>query len=252
MTCNRTTFAFERLARRPVKKAARRASGQSDATTRNFIRSSVDWSFDAFFSFMDPQCPETPVCVYLTAKAFLAYPAYTGENGALAMRGYFGIGAEGISKAMNLGAILRTAHAFGASFAFTINAHHSARQTNLSDTAKSAGHLPFYEWERIGDLRLPRGCALIGVEIDEDAIALPSLRHPLNAAYLFGPEKGNLSEQAKSICAGVVRIPAKFCVNVSIAAAIIMYDRTISMGRHTTRKGLPELGGWRRIERENR
>jgi len=27
-------------------------------------------------------------------------------------RGYFGIGVEGISKAYNLGAVLRTAHAF--------------------------------------------------------------------------------------------------------------------------------------------
>jgi len=37
----------------------------------------------------------------------------------LKMRGYFGIGVEGISKAYNLGAVLRTAHAFGASFAFS-------------------------------------------------------------------------------------------------------------------------------------
>ena len=36
------------------------------------------------------------------------------------MKGYFGIGVEGISKAMNLGSLLRTAHAFGASFAFAV------------------------------------------------------------------------------------------------------------------------------------
>jgi len=36
------------------------------------------------------------------------------------MRGYFGVGVEGISKSYNLGAVLRTANAFGASFAFTI------------------------------------------------------------------------------------------------------------------------------------
>ena len=29
-------------------------------------------------------------------------------------RGYFGIGAEGVSKSANVGALLRTAHAFGA------------------------------------------------------------------------------------------------------------------------------------------
>lgn len=43
------------------------------------------------------------------------------------MRGYFAVGAEGISKPMNMGAILRTAHAFGASFAFTVGAHHRVR-----------------------------------------------------------------------------------------------------------------------------
>ena len=36
------------------------------------------------------------------------------------MRGYFAIGAERISKPMNLGNLLRSAHAFGASFFFTI------------------------------------------------------------------------------------------------------------------------------------
>ncbi|MEX2009990.1 MAG: TrmH family RNA methyltransferase, partial [Dongiaceae bacterium] len=29
------------------------------------------------------------------------------------MRGYFGIGVEGISKPMNLGNLMRSAHAFG-------------------------------------------------------------------------------------------------------------------------------------------
>ena len=39
------------------------------------------------------------------------------------MRGYFGIGAEGISKPMNLGNLIRSAHAFGASFVFLVDAH---------------------------------------------------------------------------------------------------------------------------------
>jgi len=38
------------------------------------------------------------------------------------LRGYFGIGAEGISKAGNLGSLMRSAHAFGASFLFTVAA----------------------------------------------------------------------------------------------------------------------------------
>lgn len=151
------------------------------------------------------------------------------------MRGYFGIGAERISKAMNLGAVLRTGHAFGASFAFTINAHHRAREVNLSDTAKSASHLPLYEWESLDDLRLPKGCVLVGVELDARAVELPSFRHPLNAAYLLGPEKGDLSDEAKALCSHIVKIPTKFCVNLSVAAALVMYDRTISMGGYGRR-----------------
>jgi len=146
------------------------------------------------------------------------------------MRGYFGVGAERISKSMNLGAIMRTAHAFRASFIFTIHAHHRAFETSLSDTSKSGDHLPLYEWAGIEEMRLPVGCALVGVELDETAIDLPSFRHPLNAAYLLGPEKGDLSAAARERCDYLVKIPTRFCVNLSIAAALVMYDRVLSQG----------------------
>ena len=164
------------------------------------------------------------------------------------MRGYFGIGAERISKAMNLGAVLRTGHAFGASFAFTVAAHHRAREVNLSDTAKSASHLPLYEWASLDEMRLPKGCSLVGVELCEEAVDLPRFRHPLNAAYILGPEKGDLSEEARSRCAHLVKIPMKFCVNLSVAAAIVMYDRTITLGgfaeRPVSSSAPPAPAGW--------
>ncbi|MEM9013624.1 MAG: RNA methyltransferase [Pseudomonadota bacterium] len=165
------------------------------------------------------------------------------------MRGYFGIGAERISKPMNLGAILRTGHAFGASFTFTIDAHHRAKDIDKSDTAKSAGHMPLYHWKTPDDLILPEGCALIGVELADDAIDLPSFRHPLNAAYLFGPEKGDLSSAALSCCEHVVKIPTRFCVNVSVAAALVMYDRVLTFGQFPQRPvrtgGPPPAETWR-------
>ena len=151
------------------------------------------------------------------------------------MRGYFGIGAERISKAMNLGAVLRTGHAFGASFAFSVGAHHRAHEIKWSDTAKSIGQLPYYDWETLEDMRLPKGCALVGVELDPEAMELPSFRHPLSAAYILGPEKGDLSPQACARCDHIVKIPTKFCVNLSVAAAVIMYDRTICLGGYPVR-----------------
>lgn len=171
------------------------------------------------------------------------------------MRGYFGIGAERISKAMNLGAILRTGHAFGASFAFSVGAHHRAHEIKWSDTAKSAEQLPYYEWADLDEMRLPKGCRLVGVELDPDAVELPSFRHPLSAAYILGPEKGDLSPEAKARCDHIVKIPTKFCVNVSVAAAIIMYDRTICLGGYPVRPvssaPVPAQERWAAVERSS-
>lgn len=143
-------------------------------------------------------------------------------------RGYFIIGAERISKSLNLGNILRSAHAFGASFTFTVGATYRALEAH-ADTSKSQHHVPHFNWSTVDDIILPQGAKLVGVEVVPDAILLPNFKHPLQAAYVFGPEKGCLSEALLSRCDYVVKIPMSFCVNVAIAAAIVMYDRVKSL-----------------------
>ena len=151
------------------------------------------------------------------------------------MRGYFAIGVERISKPMNLGSLMRSAHAFGAKFFFTVALDFEAREVRLSDTSDAAKHLPLYNYARVGDLALPRGCALVGVELTDDAIDLPSFYHPGTAAYVFGPERGSLSETLIARCDHVVRIPTRFSINVGTAGAIVMYDRLMSRGRFARR-----------------
>lgn len=151
------------------------------------------------------------------------------------MRGYFGIGAEGISKAMNLGNLMRTAHAFGAGFCFTIEADAKPRIVRHADTAASDGQIPFYDFASVDDLLLPRGCQLVGIEFTEDAIPMPSFRHPAQAAYIFGSERGTLSAPVQALCAHIVKIPTAFCLNVATAGAIVMYDRLLTMGRFAER-----------------
>lgn len=104
-------------------------------------------------------------------------------------RGYFGIGVEGISKPMNLGAVLRTAHAFNASFAFAINAAFDVRAVLASDTSVALNNMPVQLYDDVAAFTLPLGCRLIGIEITEDAIDLPSFTHPLAAAYVLGAER---------------------------------------------------------------
>ncbi len=150
-------------------------------------------------------------------------------------RGWFGIGMEGVSKAGNAGAVFRTAHAFGAAFLFSVGDSPGIAATRRADTSDATRHLPFYPWETPASMALPRLTQLVGVEVVDDAIALPSFRHPLQAAYVFGPERASLSAAMLGRCAFVVRIPTRFAINLAVAAAIVMYDRTLTYGRFADR-----------------
>ncbi len=155
------------------------------------------------------------------------------------MRGYFAIGVEGISKAMNVGGLFRTAHAFGAGFVFTVAAAYTRDEGARSDTSDTPGHIPFYSFPDVDSLVLPDDCTLVGVELTDGAAELPSFRHPARAAYVMGPERGSLSPELTEKCEFVVKIPTRFCVNVGIAGAIVMYDRMINLGSFPRRPERP-------------
>ena len=136
------------------------------------------------------------------------------------MRGYFGLGVEGISKSMNVGNLQRSAHAFGASFFFTVDSVLKDREIRQADTSGATEQMPIYVYKTLAELQLPKACKLIGIELTDDAVALPSFRHPTAAAYILGPERASLSPPTLARCDAVIKIPMKFCVNVGIAGAI--------------------------------
>jgi tRNA G18 (ribose-2'-O)-methylase SpoU len=150
-------------------------------------------------------------------------------------RGYFGIGAEGVSKSANIGALLRTGHAFGAAFCFTVGSGWDARAARTADTADTPSHVPLWRFESLSDLALPRRCALVGIELLDDAVDLPSFRHPLSAAYVLGPERAGLSAGLLQRCDHVVRIPTRFALNLAVAGALVLYDRLLQHGRFADR-----------------
>jgi len=151
------------------------------------------------------------------------------------MRGYFGVGVEGISKEANLGNLVRSAHAFGASFFFVIRPEIDVYKVRASDTSGAFDHMPFHIWESVETMDLPQGCQLVGIELTDESIELPSFRHPTRAAYVLGPEMGDLSPELMEKCAHIVKIPMNFCINVGVAGAVTMYDRQLSMGRFAER-----------------
>src|ERR1700744_3215578 len=151
---------------------------------------------------------------------------------------------------MNLGNLVRIAHAFDASFFFS-----TPPRLNLSDaqsdTSRAQGALPFYSFVEPGDLRLPLGCRLVGVEITDAAVDLPPFHHPTRAAYVFGAERFSLSPQVLKACDFVVKIPTRFSINVGMAGAIVLYDRLLQLGGYVrpVKKGgegaaLPPVHEW--------
>ena len=161
------------------------------------------------------------------------------------MRGYFAVGVDGISKPLNLGNLMRIAHAFDASFFFTVNASFKLAVEGHSDTSRSHGSLPLYRYGDVDEFRLPIGCRLVGVEITDDAVELPRFRHPSRAAYVFGGERLSLSDKMLSRCEFVVKIPTRFSINVGMAGAIVLYDRLISLGGYPAR---PDRPGGKNVE----
>ena len=59
--------------------------------------------------------------------------------------------------------------------------------------------------------------------------------HPLNAAYVLGPERAGLSVGLLEQCDHVVRIPTRFALNLAVAGALVLYDRLLQHGRFAER-----------------
>lgn len=146
------------------------------------------------------------------------------------MKGYFAIGVDRLSKAHNLGNLLRTSYAFGASYFFTVSADYSRKGLREADTSGATSSIPVYNYASVEEMNIPQGAKLIGIELTDDAIDLPNFAHPRQAIYILGPEGGNLDKRILDKCDFTVKIPMRFCVNVGVAGAIVMYDRLRSLG----------------------
>jgi tRNA (guanosine-2'-O-)-methyltransferase len=146
------------------------------------------------------------------------------------MRGYFAIGVYNIKNEINVGTLWRSAFALGALYFFTIGRRYTPQ---CSDTTQSHRHIPYHRFSNESDFlsHIPYDCQLVGVEITPEARPLESFIHPRSSIYLLGPEDGSLSEQLIMKCQHIVKFNSKFCLNVSTAGSIVMYDRATKVAR---------------------
>ena len=71
------------------------------------------------------------------------------------------------------------------------------------------------------------GYSPVAVEVRENAEDLIFFEHPEKALYVFGPEDGTLGRGTLTACHRFVRIPTNGCMNLAVAASVVLYDRML-------------------------
>ena len=142
----------------------------------------------------------------------------------MANRGFFGIGIQHTKTEQNIGTLWRSASIMGASFIFTIGKRYKKQ---ASDTMQSWRHIPLYNYETFEEFykAMPYDCQLIGVELDDKSEPIETFKHPERCIYLLGAEDNGLTKEAIDKCHKIVQLPGDYCMNVSVAGSIMMYDK---------------------------
>jgi tRNA G18 (ribose-2'-O)-methylase SpoU len=134
----------------------------------------------------------------------------------------FAIGIENGKYRENIAQLWRTAYQFGASYIFTINSHYT---WHPCDTYKTARQIPLFQYESLEKLTIPDGWDLIVIE--QGGKDVKTFTHPKRALYVMGNEDEGISQDLYMLADDIISInsPRQNSFNVSVAGAIIMYDR---------------------------
>jgi tRNA G18 (ribose-2'-O)-methylase SpoU len=152
-------------------------------------------------------------------------------------RGYFGTAIYRPRREENVGGLWRTAACYEAAFVATVGGTRYQKQS--SDTPDTARHVPLLHYADMEDMvmRLPWGCALVAVEMTDDAVPLDHYVHRERALYLLGSETEGIPASILTRCHDVIQIPTPraFSLNVATAGSIVLAHR--HMTRSSRRRG---------------
>ena len=141
------------------------------------------------------------------------------------MRGYSAIGLFNPKNSINVGAVLRAAGIYGASFVAVTGERIKFKYKKApTDTMKTYRHLPLLQIEDLKKI-IPYDCVPVAVEIIDGAIPLHNYEHPERALYVFGPEDGTLGKQVLNWCRDIIYIPGNGCMNLAATVNVVLYDR---------------------------
>ena len=142
-------------------------------------------------------------------------------------RGFAAIGLHSPKCNANVGAIMRTAHCFGADLVI-LSGHRYHKQA--TDTTKAWRSIPVLHNQPDLWAAAPYGAVPVAVDLVPGAVPLDRFVHPERAYYIFGPEDGTLGRQTLDRCRHRVMIPTLHCLNLGMAALAVLYDRAVKRG----------------------
>ena len=137
------------------------------------------------------------------------------------MRGFCGIGLYHPQKDVNIGGALRAAGCYEADF---IAIQGRKLQNYASNTVKAERHIPLFHVKHFEDI-IPYNCISIAVEIYPKARCIFDYVWPERSFIIFGPESSSLGKEVFSFCRDIVYIPTKYCLNLAVCVATVLYDR---------------------------
>ena len=154
----------------------------------------------------------------------------------------FAIAAWNISKEHNVGSLVRTAHATGATEVvlvgereWNVEAARTAEQFTdihvLSDVADLRRHLRERRWQ------------LVAIELDPRSVNLFDASYPDRPCFLLGAELGGVPSELLDDASLIVQIPQWGLVpslNLAVAGSIVVYDHLAKLHR---RGGLDRPAG---------
>ncbi|MFB6296240.1 MAG: TrmH family RNA methyltransferase [Halobacteriales archaeon] len=139
-------------------------------------------------------------------------------------RGYVGIGVYDSKFETNVGTLVRTAHAMGGTFVFTVGRRYEGDPSAVGQDR----HIPVLNFASVEALRdaMPAAANLLAVELASGSRPLHTFVHPERAVYLLGAEDDGLPESVLRDLP-VLEVPSEWCLNVATAGSLVLYDRLV-------------------------
>lgn len=131
----------------------------------------------------------------------------------------------------NVGSILRTAAAYSVDHLWLVEGTVSPGDAKVAKTALGSGRFVAWTWadtfEKAADAARADGYRVVGLELAEDAVPMPSLDIGTATCLAIGHEDRGLSPASLAACDALAFIPQLGRIgslNVATATAIALYD----------------------------